>query len=193
MAIDIKQTQKELSVLLSALVAYNDNITNPPLRETLSQKEFDFLLSAFVTYNDNIIREIKQTQKEPSVLLSALVTYNDNIANPPLRETLSQKEFAFLLNALVTHNDNIIRFSLMLQQQKGVTTQMTREAVSNNINSPSDFTLSPSNGGNQGLSNKDTKNLNSTFNVRVTRIFTSAFEQVINTVEEDKSVKEEES
>ena len=130
--------------------------------------------------------------------------------------------------------------SLNLQQQKGVTTRimrgsssleskpsprrrttdsvswetttnrMTREAVSNNINSPnaftpsssnrdnginsySDFTLSSSNEGNQGLSNKDTKNLNSTFNVRVTPIFTSAVvKQVINTVEEDKSVKEEE-
>ena len=147
----------------------------------------------------DIKQTLYNTQKELFVLLSFLVTYHDNIANPPLREALSQKEFSFLLTALVTYNNNIIRLTLMFQQQKGVTTQMSREAVSNNINSPiaftpsssdrdnginsySDFTLSSSNEGNQGLSNKDTKNLN---------ITSVVVEPVIDTVEEDKSVKEE--
>ena len=157
------------------------------------------------------------------------------IVNPPSSSSLQYSLFKAIITIF---DFIVTILSLNLQQQKGETTRimrgsfslesipsprrgptdsvswetttsrMTREAVSNNINSPnaftpsssnrdnginiySDFTLSSSNEGNQGLSNKDTKNLNSTFDVRVTSIFTSAVvKQVINTVEVDKSVTE---
>ena len=68
MAIDIKQTlyntQKELSVILSVLVTYHDNIANPPLSQILTQKEFSILFSAIVSHYNNCVRLLLILQQQ---------------------------------------------------------------------------------------------------------------------------------
>ena len=136
------------------------------------------------TEEPTMVIEVKQTlyntQKELFVILSTLVTYLDNIANPSLSQILRQKEFTFLFSAIVTYYNNCVRLLLILKQQKGGTPRITRGSAS----------LEPKRNPCQACQG-------STGSVLLQSITTQSsvstvIEPVIDTVEEDKSVKEEE-